>query len=71
MSVLIQLLAMPATPCPQNLIDEKSPWECTLEKVTKVLLKLHPDGPIPLDVFDSSTKLVKHGKLGISAVSYL
>ena len=44
----------------QDLATEKSDWECMVEKV-KLLQKLAPDGPIPLEIFDTNTILVKQG----------
>ena len=44
----------------QELQDEKSDWDHTQEKI-KLLQKLDPDYPVPLEIFDSSTRLIKQG----------
>ena len=44
----------------QELQDEKSDWDHSLEKI-KLLQKLDPASPIPLEIFDSDVRLVKHG----------
>ena len=44
----------------QELQDEKSDWDHTLEKI-KLLQKLDPDSPVPLEIFDSNTQLIKQG----------
>ena len=41
-------------------MDNKSDWECILEKI-KVLNRLSQDGPIPLEIFNPETKFVKQG----------
>ena len=46
----------------QELLDEKSELDQMQEKV-KLLQKLLPDCPIPLEVFDSDVHLVKQGSL--------
>ena len=46
----------------QDLLDDKSDWDHTLEKV-KFLNKLVSDMPIPLEVFDSDVVLLKQGPL--------
>ena len=45
---------------PQELLEEKSEWDHTLEKI-KLLQKLVPDRPIPMEIFDSDVHLVKQG----------
>ena len=44
------------------MLDEKSDLDHMQEKV-KLLQKLVPDGPIPLEIFDSDVHLVKQGSL--------
>ena len=48
--------------CPQDLSEEKSEWDHTLDKI-KLLNKLATDGPIPLEIFNSEVRLVKQGPL--------
>ena len=48
---------------PQELLEEKSEWDHTLEKI-KLLQKLVPDRPIPMEIFDSAyTSLNKVGSI--------
>lgn len=42
-------------------MDDKSDWECIVDKV-KVLNRLSPDGPIPLEIFSPETKFIKQGR---------
>ena len=46
----------------QDLSEEKSEWDHTLEKI-KLLNKLASDGAIPLEIFNSEVRLVKQGAL--------
>ena len=64
-SSLTHFLPLPALPFPpiQELLDEKSEWDHTLEKI-KLLQKLVPDRPIPMEIFDSDVHLVKQGWRG-------
>jgi hypothetical protein len=41
-------------------MDEKSEWECIVEKL-KILTRIPQDGPIPLELFNPETRLVKQG----------
>ena len=52
----------PTHPHTQELLDDKSDWDHTLEKI-KFLHKLSPDIPAPLEVFDSDVVLLKQGPL--------
>jgi hypothetical protein len=45
-----------------ELQDEKSDWDHTLEKI-KLLQKLDPNYPVPLEIFDANTRLIKQGQL--------
>ena len=47
---------------PQEMLDEKSDVDHMQEKV-KLLQKLAPDTPTPLEIFDSDVRLVKQGPL--------
>ena len=44
----------------QELQDERSDWDHMLEKI-KLLQRLDPDFPVPLEIFDSDTRLIKQG----------
>ena len=46
----------------QDLQEEKSEWDHTMKKM-QLLQKIVPDGPIPLEIFDSDVQLVKQGPL--------
>ena len=46
--------------CHQELQDERSDWEHTQEKI-KLLQKLDPVSAVPLEIFDSNTRLIKQG----------
>lgn len=45
-----------------ELQDERSDWDHMLEKI-KLLQRLDPDFPVPLEIFDSDTRLIKQGQL--------
>jgi len=45
-----------------ELLEEKSEWDHTLEKI-KLLHKLVPDRPIPMEIFNSDVHLIKQGPL--------